>query len=559
MASPPVSRFSGLKQWLSKNPRRPLQIQIAGFDSSGKTELLYTFKEVAYPKTKRQYDPLAPFNREVIDYPAGWELTIYDISEMCSKFFVWKGINHFMTADTLNWYMHSVKTDLGWWLRDYITYMKQKGSRYIWLVLSQQDLVPPEDRARIVGEHREALEKILHEVAAPAEITWFFYDAPGFSAASGKHVKAFVDTFMQQVRELDKQMTLEFNQQRDRALLEKPSDEVLRQRVEQAEIKPAVEFWEAFSSAEITSWDHLDHLQAGYLVLLTSCEQGHGLLKSSTTFLGHLARLRETKPAVFKNSAHLTMTAFWIIQLRIATFNFQYDVNNGSTPTPDDFKSVLIHTPSLLYGRLWSLNYSKAVLFAPKARETFQMPDLQPFPQVTKTLVNALAEGKDDVPADASPAALPDDMIALLGPERLPRWALALVQNVLKNKLRRGAALKEGLAALQTDTIQLRTQHRELADTGAVSPYSETQAYVWVQLVHAALASLSVTSAQKDADEPVAAGKEAAEDLTYERFKEVCGITGLEWQAHYTDQLWNSVEARLQFVQPDKKPLRNVL
>lgn len=210
-----------------------------------------------------------------------------------------------MTEDTLNWYMHSVKHNLAWWLEDYITKMKQKGSRYIWIILSQQDLVPPEDRARVVAEHREAVEKILQKDATPAGITWFIYDDPGFSAKSGKYVKAFVDKFMEKVRELDKQMRLKCDQQRDLALLEKPSDEVLRQRVEQADIQPAHGFWEAFSSAEMTTWDHLDHLQAGYLVLLDSLQQKHGLLKCSATFLSHLARLRETKPDVFKNSAHL--------------------------------------------------------------------------------------------------------------------------------------------------------------------------------------------------------------------------------------------------------------
>lgn len=252
------------------------------------------------------------------------------------------------------------------------------------------------------------------------------------------------------------------------------------------------------------------------------------------------------------------MTAFWIIQLRVATFQFQYDVNNGQAPGQDDFRSVLLHTPSLLYGRLWSFYYSKTALFAPTAREQFVMPDLQPFPQVTRTLVDAIAQGQDDVADDESIFTLPEDPSALVGPERLPRWALAVVQNVLKSSLRRGAALKEGLAAFQTDTIKLRARHPQLAGTGAVQPYSETQAYVWVQLIHARLGSIAM-AAQKGGQGKMALGKENAEDMTYERFKEVCGITGLEWQAHYSENLWYSMEARLKFVNPDKAPLQNVL
>lgn len=252
------------------------------------------------------------------------------------------------------------------------------------------------------------------------------------------------------------------------------------------------------------------------------------------------------------------MTAFWIIQLRVATFQFQHDVNNGQAPGQDDFRSVLLHMPSLLYGRLWSFYYSKTALFAPAARDKFVMPDLQPFPQVTRTLADAIAQGQDDVAGGESMPMLPEDPNALVGPERLPRWALAVVQNVLKSSLRRGAALKEGLAALQTDTIKLRAHHPQLAGTGAVQPYSETQAYVWVQLVHARLGSIAM-AAQKGAQGKTALGEENVEDMAYGTFREVCGITGLEWQAHYSEDLWYSMEARLKFVNPDKAPLLDVL
>lgn len=127
----------------------------------------------------------------------------------------------------------------------------------------------------------------------------------------------------QKIAELDKEKGLKCYKAGDEPIFKVPSDEELRAQVESAEIKVAYVFWEVFLSANLTSWNHLGHLQAGYLVMLQSIERKHGMLKCASTFLEHLARLREARPDVFRNTAHFTMTAFWIIQLRIAIFNFQ--------------------------------------------------------------------------------------------------------------------------------------------------------------------------------------------------------------------------------------------
>lgn len=247
------------------------------------------------------------------------------------------------------------------------------------------------------------------------------------------------------------------------------------------------------------------------------------------------------------------MTAFWIIQLRIAAFNFQYDVNSGIVPTGDDFRSVLLNMPTLLHTRLWMIYYTQEVLFTPNARTDFVMPDIKPFPQVTKPLLKALTEGEDDL-NEAEPhldVEAQQDII-FTGPERLPRWAFCLVQNVLSTGVRRGKKVKDALALLQTDTIRLRTGSQQprihgLAEGhGAhVAPYSETQAYFWVQLVHSRLAALSMET--------------KAESLTYERFKEVCAVYAEAWKEYYSEDLWESVGARLEFVIPDKKALPNAL
>lgn len=87
------------------------------------------------------------------------------------------------------------------------------------------------------------------------------------------------------------------------------------------------------------------------------------------------------------------MTAFWIIQLRIAVFNYQFDVREDTAvPVDQDFRGVLLYSPSLLDTRLWMEYYTKEVLFAPNAREDFVMPDIKPFPQVTKAVLATMVE-----------------------------------------------------------------------------------------------------------------------------------------------------------------------
>lgn len=233
------------------------------------------------------------------------------------------------------------------------------------------------------------------------------------------------------------------------------------------------------------------------------------------------------------------MTAFWVIQLRIAAFNFQHDVNSGIAPTGDDFRSVLLGAPTLLHARLWMKHYTQEALFAPGARSGFVMPDVEPFPQAARPLLlRAPAAGRDE--AAGAEAQGGDD--ALAGPERLPRWAFSLARGLLgaaPPAATRGRAVAEALALLEADTIRLRSRGGR-----PPPPYSETQARFWVRLARSRLAGLSADDAGVDAS-----------SLTYERFREVCGVRPEAWQEYYSQDVWESVEARLEFASPDKSAL----
>lgn len=262
------------------------------------------------------------------------------------------------------------------------------------------------------------------------------------------------------------------------------------------------------------------------------------------------------------------MTAFWLIQLCIAAFNFQYDINDGVVPVGKDFRAVLLNAPTLLDTKLCMQYYTKEVLFGPKARANFVMPDVKPFPQVTKPLLKSLADGKDELDDDYEQVLVEEEDLEAqerflssgTGLDRVPRWAFTVMQHVMANNLRRGKAVKEALAEFQRDTFGLRARHPKLVESGEIPPYSETQSYFWIQYTHTALTSLSGRLAKEQGGPGCLYGDlENIKDLTYERFKELCGVDGLEWKEFYTEALWESVEARIEFANPDKKPLPDVI
>jgi ubiquitin carboxyl-terminal hydrolase L3 len=217
------------------------------------------------------------------------------------------------------------------------------------------------------------------------------------------------------------------------------------------------------------------------------------------------------------------MTLFWLSMLQIATLKWQQDTNRTSAKH-DDFNNILLKTPSLMDTNLWRRHYSKGLLFSPKARESWQWPDLDPLPA-------SLLESAGTHQTPSLPEAGND-------PDRLIRFALILVQTSMRSSVNRGAIIKHALSALERSTIQLRAQKCP------VPPYSETQAYFWIQLVHAYLASVDTQTAQ---------------NMSPIDFKDRFAIAGAEWSKYYSKKVWDGIEARRVFVTPDLKPLPNVI
>jgi ubiquitin carboxyl-terminal hydrolase L3 len=231
------------------------------------------------------------------------------------------------------------------------------------------------------------------------------------------------------------------------------------------------------------------------------------------------------------------MTIFWLAQLQLAIWNYKIDKDLDQFPSWFDFQDVLLHTPSLRNTKLWSLYYTKDLLFSPQARESWTAPDLQQFPTLKPSPVQAEhgIQNKEE------------------NGDRLLRFAFAIVQHIQASGLRRGAVVKDALASLETTTIRLRTVD------STIPPYSETQAYFWIQVVHAALQSLANEVESSDDLSEKSYRVVSASHLSFSNFTLLFDITPETWKDYYSSKIWNSVAARMEFVPPDRKPLPNVI
>ncbi|KGQ05081.1 ADP-ribosylation factor [Beauveria bassiana D1-5] len=513
------------------NERRVL---LLGVDYAGKTTLLYRWLLGETITTM----PTIGFNVETINHPAGYAFTVWDVGG-CDKirplyrhyfqdteFVIF--VHHCADMERLDEQLDLLKSSI---CDDQLRHVP------VLIVLSVQDLMVAATKTEDMAKIRAAYESLAASCKRPAAIEIF--DCPGFSATTSENPSIVLDEVVEMLR--DKQGSAQVAPQAaknpdtkaDTVASNASDDDERAKTMTRADDMTTADFWQTFEDGTLAPWDHYNHLKAGFFVLIGAFEQGSGVLDAAETFVSHLERLRAGNPQRFRNTTHRTMTVFWLAQLQIAAANYSNSLDTSRALQREDFKSVLLHSPTLADSRLWTDYYSKDYLFTQNAKDHWCLPDLKPLPSVTTTKQR---QCKDTPLATAADA------------DRLIGFGLTVVQQTLASKARRGPIVKAALAALQASTI------RERAVTAGISPYSETQAYFWVQTVHAAVATATPTS-QSNA----LAWSGSVESLTLQACKALYGITGDEWRAHYSAKLWESVEARMQFQPPDKKPLPNVI
>ncbi|KAH7243654.1 ADP-ribosylation factor family-domain-containing protein [Fusarium redolens] len=506
-----------IARWLLGGGREHVGI-VLGSDTAGKTTFLYRLKF----KEAVQTLPTIGFNVETIDYPDGEKVTLWDVGG-CDA--IRPLIRHYMAKDRFLIFIQSctdtdpdrIEFSLEY-LRMGMEMMLEYEAKHMFIIFNKQDLLSEEERPKVVKDLKSRIEAEIKPYANKLDIK--ILDYPGLSALWGGQVHKVMDEIRKTLKpKKPAKDTKAEIEQREKG----PSEEELRNRVRtaNAESADAKTFWESFLDGSLEEWDHYTHLRAGFFVMHDSFSKGFGLLECADEFMKHLNRLREGNPERFRNTAHKTMTIFWLQQIQVAAIEYQAKSGLDKFPSRGDYADIVFSAPHLMNSGLWRSYYSKNLLFSQLARDNYHLPDLQPLPTIKQVTSAPLREkAVNDV-------------------DRLPRFAFSVVQKTLSSKLRRGGVVKQALEALQSSTMRLR------ASDSSVPPYSETQAYFWIQIIHAYTRSLEVESSE-------------SHFITYEAFKSLFDIKGDEWREYYSQSTWESISARMTFVNPDKKPLPNI-
>lgn len=130
----------------------------------------------------------------------------------------------------------------------------------------------------------------------------------------------------------------------------------------------------------------------------------------------------------------------------------------------------------------------------------------------------------------------------------LKGFAYEILKTARSTNQRRGAVINETFPTIQSHIMRLRAQALQAVE---LEPYSETHAYFWTQMLHAAVESV-----------PSSSGLDITK-LSYESFKvlfpDSLAADDDVWKEYYTPKQWTSMEARMGIVLPKLKPLPNVL
>ncbi|CAG7559994.1 unnamed protein product [Fusarium equiseti] len=500
---------------------------VLGNDTSGKTTLIYRLRYGEPVQTI----PTIGFNVETFEYPDGDKLTLWDIGG-CDQ--IRPLTQHYMLKDRFIIFLQSCE-DLHpdriefsmEYLRMSMSMMEGFEAKNMFILFNRQDHLSPEEAAKVVKDLKVVIEKEIKPYENKLDIR--ILDYPGFSALNGTQVHPAIEEIRKALKPVQPaQNTKAEIEQREKG----PSEEELLNRIRQANAQSAdaKTFWNAFMDGSLESWDHYTHLRAGFFVMHDCFARGLGLLECADDFMAHLNRLREGNPERFRNTAHKTMTIFWLHQIQVAALEYQASKALDKFPAQEEYADIVFSAPSLMNSGLWRAYYTKNLLFTQQARENWHLPDLQPLPTVSQ--VNSEKPQQQKSANDV---------------DRLPRFAFSVVQKTLTSELRRGGVVKQALEALQSFTMRLR------ASDPSIPPYSETHAYFWIQIIHAYIRSLEAK------DSPVQNNFNGlGPTLTYEAFKSLFGITGEEWRQYYSQSTWESIPARMSFVNPDKKALPNV-
>ncbi|KAL2867711.1 uncharacterized protein BJX67DRAFT_76762 [Aspergillus lucknowensis] len=510
--------------------RKSHRILLLGDDSSGKTTFLRQLKFGEVGETEPQ--PTRALDVETVYFPANYEWNIWEFRIRC-KPVIWRALApHILVV-----WLHDCTTD-DWPPCGFLGLLKQmvdSGCRYIWVGLNKQD--SPHASVERVEEARrkyaEELAKYKDQISSKV-VT--------LSAKTGEGVPEVLADIHQTVVKVklpppgvgDEEGKMEKAVRGD-TTVERLTTEDLPHLVEEEIFRDALDadaFWAPFLKGDLPRWTHYIYLKALYFIILAQAKR-KDFYQIAEEFTVHLNRLRNTAPFLFEGSKtpkvyenapfSRCLATFWTLQLQHAIREHRRHTMSAQLPSRNDFPNVLRHSPSLIDSYLWIDYYSTEPPWRP--RDIWSAPTRRALPTQTNYL------------RDPATLSVRDE-----GPDRLVRYAFAVMQYVRSTGAPRGKVVTQALRALQQSTMRGR------AADPTVEAYSETQAYFWIQMVHAALRSLDDEKGVRDTSE-----------MSFEAFQEVFHLKPTEWKGYYSKKVWNGVSARSEFKMPDLKALPNVI
>ncbi|KKA29847.1 hypothetical protein TD95_000444 [Thielaviopsis punctulata] len=191
---------------------------------------------------------------------------------------------------------------------------QDKGGKYIWVVFNKQDLLtdPSTRTERLVAW----TEKFTSAAQRFPEMHICVADVLGFSARHGIHTHALLSQIYGVLRD-----DPEWGHRKPRETVSnkmvEPSVEELQRQAEDgaraAERTNMDVFWKEVEEGTV-QWDHAAHLRVGFALVVRAGVEGK-MEDVTQTFIEKLGVLKAAQPDVFRNTAHVTMTWFWIRQI----------------------------------------------------------------------------------------------------------------------------------------------------------------------------------------------------------------------------------------------------
>ncbi|KJZ79242.1 hypothetical protein HIM_01393 [Hirsutella minnesotensis 3608] len=505
---------------------------LVGVDGCGKTTLLYRWKLGKIISTI----PTIALNVETLPRGGGVDIVILDPGG-CDKLRALVG-HYFVSAQFIIFIHDCAAVDrLGEQLEEFkraINSMIEHGIQHVWIAFNKLDLIPAHQRFQHLATLKETYSEFANRFTDSLALK--MVNLPGLSSPSANDLDILQD--IKQTLQDHLKFSKRPEEEAEAGPWSKiPSIEELTDKAKHAVLTDCITpelFWQSVENGEIV-WNHYNHLKAGYFIMIDGFAVGKGGFESASVFIKQLKRLSELYPQRFSKKAHRTMTTFWMHQLQAASLKYKHEAKLQRPLSRTDWGTVLMYSPQLLHSGLWKEFYSKDRLSCLAASIDWLPPDLKALPSLI-----AFSEMPDYEP-DTLIEESTDQLIGL---------ALDVAQNTLGANDRRGAVIKSALSSLQASIQQQR------AVNSATPPYSETQAYFWIQFVHASLASFV------DLDHTTSSmtrWSSSEENLTVPAFKALFNINGKEWRKYYSPAKWQSPQARGIFTNPDLKPLPDIV